>query len=398
MNAIPRLRDYAGPPLLSYGFRPFFLLGALYAAIAMLAWLPFFYGELAITTGFVPRDWHVHEMLYGYLPAVITGFLLTAIPNWTGRLPLQGMPLLALVGLWIAGRLAVTFSAALGATAAALIDVSFLFAVAAATAREIVAGQNWRNLKVLIPVSILGLANAAFHVEAQLRGSADVSVRVGVAAVLVLIMLIGGRVIPSFTHNWLVRENPGRLPQPFDRFDAATIAFSAAALALWAVVPFGELTALLLLASSVLQTWRLLRWAGERTLRDRLVLVLHVAYAFVPLGFLLTGLAAAGWVLPSAGVHGWMGGAAGLMTLAVMTRASLGHTGHALNASLATQAIYAAAFLAAAARIAAVLQPQWSDALLHAAAFLWVAAFGGFAAVYGPMLLRPRASLRAALN
>ena len=160
MNAIPRLRDYEGPALLSYGFRPFFLLGALYAAIAMLAWLPFFYDEISVRTAFVPRDWHVHEMLYGYLPAVITGFLLTAIPNWTGRLPLQGMPLLALVGLWIAGRLAVTFSVALGATATALIDVSFLFAVAAATAREIIAGRNWRNLKVLIPVCVPETENA----------------------------------------------------------------------------------------------------------------------------------------------------------------------------------------------------------------------------------------------
>ena len=96
MNPVPRLRAYAGPALLSYGFRPFFLFGAIYAGLTILAWLPMFYGELEVASAFAPIDWHVHEMLYGYLPAIIAGFLLTAIPNWTGRLPIQGMPLLVL--------------------------------------------------------------------------------------------------------------------------------------------------------------------------------------------------------------------------------------------------------------------------------------------------------------
>ena len=126
MNPVPRLRDYRGPVLLSYGFRPFFLLGAIYAGLGILAWLPMFNGELALSTTFGPIDWHVHEMLYGFLPAVVTGFLLTAIPNWTGRLPIQGAPLLTLVAVWLAGRMAVTFSAEIGWLLAAIIDVSFL--------------------------------------------------------------------------------------------------------------------------------------------------------------------------------------------------------------------------------------------------------------------------------
>ena len=142
MTPVPRLRAYSGPTLLSYGFRPFFLFGACYAALAILAWLPLFYGELALPTAFAPRDWHVHEMLYGYIPAVVTGFLLTAIPNWTGRLPLQSWPLLVLVIVWAAGRVAVTLSAEIGWPAAALVDSSFLLVVVAATAREIIAGQN----------------------------------------------------------------------------------------------------------------------------------------------------------------------------------------------------------------------------------------------------------------
>src|ERR1700686_1614001 len=132
MTPVPRLRDYRGPTLLSYGFRPFFLLGAVYAGLAVRGWLPMINGELTLSTAFGPIDWHVHEMLYGYLPAVVTGFLLTAIPNWTGRLPMRGMPLLALVAVWIAGRVAVTLSAETGWLIAMLIDASFLSLVAAA--------------------------------------------------------------------------------------------------------------------------------------------------------------------------------------------------------------------------------------------------------------------------
>src|SRR5690349_1722508 len=146
MTAIPRLREHSGPTLLSYGFRPFFLFGACYAALAILVWLPLFYGELALPIAFSPRDWHVHEMLYGYIPAVVTGFLLTAIPNWTGRLPLQGGSLMALFAAWVAGRAAVALSGWIGWLAAAAIDTAFLMLVVAAAAREIVAGKNWGNL------------------------------------------------------------------------------------------------------------------------------------------------------------------------------------------------------------------------------------------------------------
>jgi uncharacterized protein involved in response to NO len=386
MTPVPRLRAYAGPALLSYGFRPFFLFGACYAALAILVWLPLFYGEIALATVFSPRDWHVHEMLYGYIPAVVTGFLLTAIPNWTGRLPLQGWPLLGLVIAWAAGRVAVTLSAETGWLAATLIDSSFLVLVVAATAREIIAGRNWGNLKVLIPVTILGLGNAAFHVEAHILGAADYGIRVGIAGILVLIMIIGGRLIPSFTRNWLARENPGRLPVPFGRFDAAVITLSAAVLTVWIVEPFGNATAAALFSAGLFQTLRLARWAGDRTLRDRLIVVLHVAYAFLPLGYVLTGLSSIGVVVPSAGLHAWMVGAAGMMTVAVMTRATLGHTGHELTASALTQIIYAAVFIAAVARICAALEPRWSELELHVAAFAWTAAFLGFGIVYGPRL------------
>ena len=387
MNPVPRLRDYRGPALLTYGFRPFFLFGAIYAGLAMLAWLPIFNGELALSTAFGPIDWHVHEMLYGYLPAVVTGFLLTAIPNWTGRLPIKGMPLLVLVAVWLAGRVAVTFSTEIGWLSAAIIDVSFLILVIAATAREIVAGENWRNLRVIVMVTLLLAGNVAFHLEAHFHGSAEYGARIGIAATVLLLVVIGGRIIPSFTRNWLARENPGRLPMPFGRFDVAVIGLSAATLALWTAQPMGRITAATLAATGALHIVRLARWAGDRTWRDRLVLVLHVGYAFVPFGFLLASAAAIGMVPADTGTHAWMVGAAGTMTLAVMTRASLGHTGSALSASAVTQAVYAAIVVAALARICSSLEPAWSEQLLYIAAFAWVAAFFGFAASYGPLLV-----------
>ena len=386
MTATPQKRTYDGVPLFSYGFRPFFLLGSIYAGLVILVWLPVFHGEITLTSGFAPRDWHVHEMLFGYLPAVITGFLFTAIPNWTGRLPIQGKPLIALVAVWLAGRAAVTFSADTGWLVAMLVDCGFLLLVAAAAAREILAGRNWRNLNVVMVLGLLLAGNVAFHLEAHFHGAADIAVRFGIAAVVLLIALIGGRIVPSFTRNWLVRENPGRLPVPFGRFDIIVVAVGALASLCWVVRPVGDLTGGALALAGVLHLVRLGRWAGDRTWRERLLLILHVGYAFIPLGFLLNAASAFDLVAVGAGIHAWMVGAAGIMTLAVMSRATLGHTGQPLTASLATEAIYAAIVVAAVSRICAVIEPAHSDPLLHLAALAWAAAFFGFAVIYGPLL------------
>lgn len=380
-------RNYEGPALFSYGFRPFFLLGSVYAGLAILVWLPVFMGELSLISAFIPRDWHVHEMLFGFLPAVITGFLFTAIPNWTGRLPLRGRPLMFLVALWIAGRVCVTFSAQTGWLAALLIDCSFLLLIAASAAREIVAGKKWNNLSVVLLILVLLAANVTFHLESHFKGGAEISIRIGIAVVVLLISLIGGRIIPSFTRNWLVKENPGRLPVPFSRFDMLTVAVGAIALIFWIVLPDGTVTATALAFAGLMHLIRLGRWAGYRAGRERLLLILHVGYAFVPIGFLLNACSAFGVVPTGAGVHAWMAGAAGTMTLAVMTRASLGHTGQPLTAAFVTQAIYASIIVAAVARICAVLEPAHSVPLLYVAAFTWAAAFLGFALSYAPMLI-----------
>ncbi|WP_249133013.1 NnrS family protein [Bradyrhizobium sp. AUGA SZCCT0182] len=388
--SVSRLRDYRGPALFSYGFRPFFFFGSVYAGAIILMWLPVFYGRLQLSTAFAPRDWHVHEMLFGYIAAVVAGFLLTAVPNWTGRLPLQGRPLILLFSTWVAGRIAVSFSAWIGWAPAAAIDSVFLILLAASAAREIIAGKKWGNLMIVAIISLLAAGNLAFHLEAHFEGLAEYTTRGGIAVVISLIALIGGRIIPSFTRNWLAKRTPGQMPAPFGRFDVATIALSVLVLLFWVVRPLDRTTGGLLLVCGGMHLIRLVRWTGYRTFADRLVLILHVAYAFVPAGFILTALSAFDLVAPSAGIHAWTGGAIGTMTLAVMSRATLGHTGQRLQASPATQLIYAAVIIAALARVCAVLETDHTGPLLVAAGIAWAAAFLGFAAIYSVAFWSPR--------
>lgn len=382
-------RDYAGPAVLSYGFRPFFLGAAAWAALAVLLWLPVLYGEIELPTGLSPVQWHVHELIFGYVPAVVAGFLLTAVPNWTGRLPVIGTPLLVLFLIWAAGRAAMLASAWIGLPLAAAIDLTFLSSLVAVVAREIVASGNTRNLKVLGAVGCLFVANTLFHLEALTGIGNGHGGRLGIAAVVVLIMLIGGRIIPSFTRNWLARREPGRLPAPFARADMLTIAVSAGALVAWVIAPGWTGTAALALLAGAANAVRLSRWAGERTAAEPLVLILHIAYAFVPIGFFLLA-ASIMWpetLLPTGALHGWTIGAVGLMTLAVMTRASLGHTGRELRATRPIQLIYLAVLISALARIAAAFDLA-RDALLHASAGLWVLGYVVFCVVYATILLR----------
>jgi uncharacterized protein involved in response to NO len=391
MPTAEKVRAYRGPAIFSLGFRPFFLGGAIWAGAVMALFIPMLQGDVALPTAFAVLDWHIHELLYGYVPAIIAGFLLTAIPNWTGRLPVTGGPLAALFALWLAGRVAVATSALTGPLITAAIDFIFLIALGAVAGREIVAGKNLRNLIVLVLVALLAAGNLVFHAEAASLGSANYGKRIGIAAAIMLISLIGGRVTPSFTRNWLAQSGPDNLPAPPGKFDAVVLALSVAALAVWIAAPETLATAAACGLAGVLQLIRLARWKGLRTVSEPLVAVLHAAYVFIPLGFILTALAAAypASVPAPAGIHAWTVGAVGLMTLAVMTRASLGHTGQPLAATPWIVAIYVCTGIAALARIAAAfgIQPQ---IMLNLAALCWILAFWGFAAVFAPLLLRSR--------
>ena len=391
---IPRTRPYDGHTLFSYGFRPFFLFGALYAALSILLWLPAYFGELTIATHFAPVDWHVHELLFGFLPAIITGFLFTAVPNWTGRMPLQGKMLILLVVLWANGRVAVALSAIIGWQIAMLIDGAFLVSITLVIAREIIAGRNYRNFKVLIPLTLLAIANLLFHLEAASGQETSLSRRVAFAAIVMLIVIIGGRIVPSFTRNWLARQKPGALPAPFGIFDKVSIAATATALAAWVALPQHAATGSLLILSGMLQVIRLVRWQGHRTWRDPLVWILHVSYGLLSAGLLVLGLSVL-WpdvVRPAAALHLIAIGAIGGMTLSVMVRASRGHTGQALQAGNGGKLCFAAILVAAAARVAAEYLPSYYVLWLHIAALGWITAYLAFAATFAPHLAKTRKS------
>lgn len=388
-SSAAQIRAYQGAALFTYGFRPFFLFGAAWAALAVLIWLPMLAGHLTLPTHFSPLEWHVHELVFGYVPAVMAGFLLTAVPNWTGRLPVVGPRLMGLFAVWVAGRVAVLTSAWMGAPLAVVIDVAFLVALAGLLSREIIAGRNWRNLKVVIALGVLTLGNVLFHLEAHDLISGGYGQRTGIATTVLLVMLIGGRIIPSFTRNWLARRPGKRMPTPFNKLDIIIMVESGAVLAIWVAMPDSLVTGWLAALVGLLNIVRLARWAGDRTLSEPLVFVLHVAYAFVPVGFLLL---AASVLFPqmvstAGAVHGWTAGCIGLMTLAVMTRASLGHTGQPLTASRGIRSIYVFALTAALARVAAAFG-VWSGPLLEIAALAWVLAFGSFVWIYAPLLAR----------
>lgn len=385
------------PPILRGGFRPFFLGGATWALIVVGLWVGALSGAVTLPTRFDPLAWHRHEMLFGYLGAVIAGFLMTAIPNWTGRLPIAGSRLAALAGLWLAARLAVLFSAALWPAVAPLLDVGFLLVLAAVCAREVIAARN-RNFPIVIIILLFAMASAIDHAEALgLLVGAGLGWRAGFALVLVLIAVIGGRIIPSFTRNWLSKQGlKTGLPGQPDLFDKLCLAVTAIALAGWAIVPDAWPVAILLMAAGAVQDVRLGRWSGHKTLRDPLVFILHVGYAWLPLGLLLLGTSVVVPAVPTtSALHALAAGAMASMTLAVMTRATLGHTGRILHADHPTVAIFVLVTLGAAIRVAAPSLPVDYMRAVELAGLLWGGAFLLFVLTYGPKLVGARPDGRA---
>lgn len=383
------IRQYAGPPLFSFGFRPFFLFSAVWAAVAVPVWV----ASMTLGDGTVGsmdgRLWHIHEMLFGYLAGVIAGFLLTAVPNWTGRLPVTGGKLVGLFALWLAGR-AAGFLPASMAVPAAVIDSAFLTVFAALVWREVLAAKNRRNLPVCLMVSVLAAANIAFHLRNQIPLFGPGAERAAVAVITGLIALIGGRVTPSFTQNWTQAHGIARGPTAFNRFDAGVLALTAVALVAWVAAPWASLTGAVMVLAGAANLLRLARWRGWLARREALVWILHAGYAWLGVGLVLLGLAAlAPDAVPfTAGVHALTTGAMGVETLAMMTRATRGHTGRPRVADRATTAIYLLILSAAVVRVSAPFLTEWTIALLTVSATLWALAFAGFVAVYGPMLWR----------
>ena len=385
---------WSGPAILSFGFRPFFLFAALWAALSMALWIVMLRSGLALPTSFDPLSWHAHAALFGYLGAVLAGFLLTAVPSWTGRPPLAGWTLLAVVVLWLLGRLAVAVSQYLPPLAVAVTDLACLVVLGGIMGREIVAAKSWRNLVVIAILGVFVAGNAVFHAEAARGGHAasGYGLRIGLAAGIMLISLIGGRIVPAFTRNWLAKRESGRLPAEPGPPDKLALALSLLALGFWVATPRGNGAGLLLLVAGVVQLARLARWRGWRAGAEPLVWILHVGYAFVPVGMLALGTAILwpGSLTHAAAQHLWMAGAIGVMTLAVMTRAALGHTGRPLAAGAGTTALYLLVIASVVVRFLSGVQPHWAPSLWTGSAILWTLGFAGFAIVYGRLLIGPQ--------
>ena len=381
-----------GPAILRRGFRPFFLAAGVWAAGAVALWLAEITGLLALPSAFDPVTWHAHEMLFGFVSAAIAGFLLTAIPNWTGRLPMRGWRLGVLFVLWCAGRVAVGLSALTGPAFAAVVDLAFLAVLAAVVLREIAGTGNRRNLPIAGIVVVLAGSNLLVHLEALgLAATGSLGLRLGLADVAVLITLVGGRIVPSFTRNWLARRGAPVLPRPFGRLDLLALGSSVVAGLVWALAPGAMAAGVLAILAAAANGARLWGWCGQRTFAEPLVWILHLGYAWLVAGFALLGLAVLFPPLPqTAALHALTAGAMGTMTLAIMTRATLGHTGRALSAGPGTTMIYGLVSVAALARVAAPFAPNGAMELLGLSGVCWVGAFGLFVVLYGPLLAGSR--------
>lgn len=380
---------------LSLGFRPFFLGAGVYAVAVMglwLLWLWSGYPRLAASPA-GPIAWHAHEMVFGFGVAAVAGFLLTAVPNWTGALPLSGAPLAALFAVWIAGRLAMTVPG-LPAGLAQAADLAFVPLLALLAVRQIFVKPAPRNALFLLLLVALVACNAVFH----LSGHALEAMHAALMILVLLVALVGGRIVPAFTHNWLHLNAPGRaLPERLAWIDGAAVG-SIGLLALAGTLSAPPaLTAAVALAAALANGGRLVLWRGLHTWRAPIIAVMHVAYAWLVVGLVLAAAAALVPAVPrAAAVHAFGTGAVGTMILAVMSRSALGHTGRPLVASAPVVAAYALVSLAALLRTFGVFAPpDLYTHVLMAAGLAWMAAFTLFVAVYAPMLVRPRTRGRA---
>lgn len=382
--------------LFAYGFRPLFLVAGLAAAVLVPLWVATLAFGLPLEPRWGGALWHGHEMLFGFVAAAIGGFLLTAVPSWTGQRGFGGAPLIAVTALWLAGRLAPFAPHGVSIWWIALVDLAYLPAIAAMIAPPLFRTKN-RNRVLLLVLGALTFVNAAFHCYAA-RGDAAAathSLALGVDLVVVLTAIIGGRIVPAFTNGGL--RGLGVTVRPaLPWLEYLAIGATVAMLPVDWQWPGSTLAAIVALVAGAAHAVRAARWAPLRTGSVPLVWILHVGYAWIPLGLLLKGVA----LLTGAGFaafwqHALTAGALATMIFAVMTRASLGHTGRELT--VGTPIVVAYVLLAAGALVRVFGASTGLDyaLVLAAAATLWSAAFVVFVAVYAPILTGPRADGRA---
>jgi len=377
-----------GRPFFRLGFRPFYLGAALFATLAVPVWVLTLLGYLAWTPALAPLLWHAHEMLYGFVGAVVIGFLMTAGKAWTGLATPRGAPLAALAGLWLSARLA-----ALGAPYLlyAVLDLSLLPIVAAVLGSLLLRAGNHRNLPLAGLLLLMSLANATFHgaVLGWLDWAPLSALHAMLALVVVLECVMAGRVIPGFTMAAL----PGVQIKPLPWLERSVLANTAAGLGLWLFAPSGlaPVSAMVLAGAAALHLARQWRWSPWATLRRPMVWVLQVAYLWFAIGLCLLALAQLGLMGQSAGIHSLAVGATATLVLGMMTRTARGHTGRPIQAGSLEMGAFALLIAAALCRVAWPLaMPSHQAWALLCAATAWAGAFGIYGLTYGPWLLQAR--------
>jgi len=385
-----------GWALFGYGFRPFFLLAGLYALTAVAAWLLVLVGVIPDPAYMGGPLLHSHEMVFGFAVAGVLGFLTTALPNFAGATPLRGRPLAVLAGTWLVGRLALWTADWLPPLLVAAADLA-LVPLALLLLRSLPSRPNRRMFVFPALFAIFEAANALVHAEA-LGWTADTGaagVTLGINLIAILVAIIGGRIIPSFTTSALRAAGSPLLPRSFRLLDAAAIGGTAAVAVAMLAVGDGPVVGAVALLAGLANAARLSFWRGAQTVRTPILFVLHVGYGWLAAAQLLRAAAELGGLVPgSAAFHALTIGCFGTMMLAVMSRAALGHTGRAIRAHPLTVAAYVLVSAAALFRFAAALLPDIQMALLSAAAASWIAAFALFLAIYAPILLSSRADGR----
>ena len=400
MSATTEKQSQAAPTrrvvLFTYGFRPFFLLAALDAAVNMGVWLAaYFHPGIWPAQAIPAMYWHAHEMLFGFATAAISGFLLTAVPGWTGRSSYSGAPLIFLVALWLAGRIAMAPLGVLPTTVASAIDLAFFPALTLILAPPLIRARKFRNLPFIGLLTVLFLANLFFHLG--MNGVLDAGEHIGLGVALdivaILIVIVGGRIIPAFTKSGLASHGIVVQMQADRWIELLSIVSIVAVLVADMIMPLSTLNGAVVLAAALAQTFRLAQWQGHRTARYPLIWVLHLGYAWLAVGLLLKAI----WLLTAASfaekwIHALTIGAFTTMILAVMTRVSLGHTGRALIAPRNIAACYSLVTISALIRVfAPAIFPAWYSEIVAVSGLLWIAAFGIFLWVYTPILAKPRA-------
>jgi uncharacterized protein involved in response to NO len=377
----------------SYAFRPFFLLEGIFAVVIVILWVMAMRGHPLATLPANTMLWHGHEMLVGFAMATIAGFLFTAVATWTGRPPIKGLTLALLLLAWLAGRLAMLLSGVVPAWLVALVDMAFPVMLCALAAREIFGAGNRRNYPIVGITALLAVGNLVYHLGTlQVWPGADrLSVYLMIHLILLLITVIAGRVVPNFTANWLRARGVTRLPASNALLDRLTIGLTLAVGLAASLAPTSPVTGTLGFIAALLHLARLAQWRGLSTLDEPLLFVLHVSYAWLPVGYALLGCAAFGWLFaPTAALHALTMGAIGGMILAMTTRVPLGHTGRPLTAAGMTVVAY---LLLTAAVLVRVLGPSVVPdylATVDWSATGWSLAFIIFVCVYWPILTRPR--------